>query len=59
MPLYIKWAFWLGIVRIVFRLFNMSTQSYPRTVKWSLGEDTISVLISAFFAFWAWSLIYR
>ena len=56
--LYIKWAFWLGVIRIILRMFAMCVNTYPRTVKWTLGEDVVAVLISAFFAFWAWHLVY-
>ena len=58
MELYIKWAFWLGIVGLVSRSLMIMGCDYPRVTKWSLGEDVIALLISAFFAFWAWRLVY-
>ena len=58
MELYIKWAFWLGIAAIVVRSLTMCVSPYPRVTKWSLGEDVVQLLVTAFFAFWAWRLVY-
>ena len=59
MELYIKWSFWLGVAAIAINLCYMSTATYPRKWETSLGSDVVKVIISGFFAVWAWSLIYR
>jgi hypothetical protein len=58
MELYIKWSFWLAIVGIAFHMLAIPARTYPRIEKINLGEDIIKVLWAAFFAFWAWRLVY-
>lgn len=57
--LYIKVSFWMGVVTIAFKVLAMCWSDYPRVVKWSVGEDAVSLLITGLFTVWAWSLIYH
>lgn len=59
METYIKWSFWLGIVGLGLVMPRMIVSTYPRKEETSLRADVVRLVISGFFAVWAWSLIYR
>jgi hypothetical protein len=58
MNLYIKISFWFGIAGIVARALDMMISNYPRTVKYSLGEDVVLLILTIGLTAWAWVLIY-
>lgn len=58
MELYIKISFWAGIIGVAVRAFLLSFSDYPRTVKWSRGEDVLALLAAMGFAIWGWMLVY-
>lgn len=58
METYVKISFWLHIATIVCGLMLMSNSTYPRRVERGIGTDLLTVILSSFFAHWAWRLVF-
>ncbi|NKI68919.1 hypothetical protein GN109_05755 [Collimonas pratensis] len=58
MELYLKVAFWAGVARVVIYLLVLGGGKYPRTPTYNAGNDVVSMVVSALYAFWAGYLLF-
>ena len=58
MDKFVAVLFWLHMLGIAVRALMISHSTYPRVERNTIGWDVFSLLLSVFFAVWAWYLLW-
>lgn len=58
MEFFIKVSFWLSFAGLIMRSIAMCGASYPRKSEYSLGADTVLLIIGIAWCIWAYSLVW-